>query len=84
MGWMMRLQKGVQFSFLDCYRYALLEAAGLALNGNVTTVTASHGNDVDADVLIGGAGERRFPFGPFRPGPALCEVPQVRRLRVML
>ena len=67
--------KRVQFAFLDCYGYAVVETPGLALDGNVTSVTAPHGYDVDADVLMGGAGEDRFAVRPFRPGPAAGDVP---------
>ena len=69
------VRKGVKFAFLDCCRYAIFEAAGLALDGNVSCVATSHGHDVDADVLIGGAGGYNFAVRPFRSGPAPGDVP---------
>ena len=51
MGWTMRSQRN-QVRFSGVLPVCHFEAAGLALDGNVSSVTTSQGHDVDADVLI--------------------------------
>ncbi len=68
--------EAVDFVLGDGVAFAVcVEAAGLALNRDMRAVAASDGDDVDADVLVRGAGEFGFALGPVRPVVAFGDVP---------
>lgn len=66
----------VNFGFVDVGAPAVfVQLAGFALDGDMLPVGAAHGDGIDADVLLGSAGEVGIALRPFGPAPAAGDVP---------